>query len=162
MTLMLGGIGVFLILFFGLFILPISREKGNLEARIAKKRQELKEMMVLAQSYEGPARQSEIRGGIPAGFSILSYLEGLADQARIREKIEHMKPGSTETRGKGKEVSVEVKLKSVSLSELVNYLFHIEQGGKHPLIVRRMMVRSRFSNPHELDATLTIIGVSGS
>jgi hypothetical protein len=28
------------------------------------------------------------------------------------------------------------------------------------LIVSRMMVRSRFANPRELDATLTVIGIS--
>ena len=161
-VLFLGGVGVALILFFGVVVFPLSRQRGEIEQRIEKKREELKEMMVLSQRIDDSGLASAARGEVPSGFSILSYLEGLADQSRIREKIEYMKPGSSDAKGKGKELSVEVKLKGVSIDELVDYLFRIEQGGQRPLIVRRMMVRSRFSNPRELDATLTVIGVSAS
>lgn len=161
-TLLLGGVGVVLVLFFGVVIFPLSRQRGEIEQRIEKKREELKEMMILSQRFDDSGPGSAVRGEVPSGFSILSYLEGLADQSRIREKIEYMKPGSSDTKGKGKELSVEVKLKAVSIDELVDYLFRIEQGGQRPLIIRRMMIRSRFSNPRELDATLTVIGVSVS
>jgi len=160
--LFLGGVGVALILFFGVVVFPLSRQRGEIEQRIEKKREELKEMMVLSHRIDDSGPASAARGEVPSGFSILSYLEGLADQSRIREKIEYMKPGSSDAKGKGKELSVEVKLKGVSIDELVDYLFRIEQGGQRPLLVRRMMVRSRFSNPRELDATLTVIGVSAS
>lgn len=161
-VLIFGGIGTFLILFLGLFFVPIHKQKQELELRIQNKRQELKEMMVLAQLKDDSVHAEGQRGEIPPGFSILSYLEGLADQALIREKIEYMKPGSTETKGKRREVSVELKLKEISIHELVNYLFRIEKGGQYPLVVRRMMVRSRFSDPRKLDATFTVIGEASS
>jgi len=160
LTLALGVAGAFLIIFVGFFIFPVSREKRELREKIELKTQELKEMMVLSQDYGGARAKGGARGVIPADFSILSYLEGLADQSQIREKIEYMRPGNIESKGKHKEVSVEIKLDAVSLSELTNLLFRIEKGGQTPLIVYRMMVRSRFANPRELDVTLTVIGIS--
>jgi len=160
LTLALGVFGAFLIIFVGFFVLPVNREKRDLREKIQLKAQELKEMMILSQEYRGSGESGGGRGVIPAGFSILSYLEGLADQSRIREKIEYMRPGNLETKGKSKEVSVELKLNAVSLSELTDLLYRIEKGGENPLIVSRMMVRSRFANPRELDATLTVIGIS--
>jgi len=160
LTLALGVIGAFLIIFVGFFVLPVSREKRDLREKIQLKTQELKEMMILSRDYGGTKAEGGVRGVIPAGFSILSYLEGLADQSQIREKIEYMRPGNVESKGKSKEVSVEIKLNAVSISELTDLLFRIEKGGQTPLIVYRMMVRSRFANPRELDATLTVIGIS--
>ncbi|MCX5859125.1 MAG: hypothetical protein NT056_04415 [Proteobacteria bacterium] len=160
LTLVLGVVGAFLIIFVGFFIFPISREKKELREKIQLKTQELKEMTILSQDYGGARAEGGARGVIPADFSILSYLEELADQSQIREKIEYMRPGNVESKGKHKEVSVEIKLNAVSLSELTNLLFRIEKGGQTPLIVYRMMVRSRFANPRELDVTLTVIGIS--
>ena len=160
LTLALGVGAAFLIIFVGFFILPVNRERKELGEKVQLKTQELKEMMILSQEYRGSKTEGGGRGMIPSGFSILSYLEGLADQSRIREKIEYMRPGNVETKGKSKEVSVEIKLNGVSLSEMTDLLFRIEKGGQTPLIVYRMMVRSRFANPRELDATFTVIGIS--
>jgi len=116
-------------------------------------------MMILSQEYRQAQAEGGGRGVVPPGFSILSYLEGLADQSRIREKIEYMRPGNVESKGKNKEVSVEIKLNGVLLSELTDLLFRIEKGGQTPLIIHRLMVRSRFADPRELDATFTVIGI---
>jgi hypothetical protein len=53
------------------------------------------------------------------------------------------------------EDSVEFKLTSISLEQLVEMMYGIEKG-PHPLRLTRLQVKKRYRDPHTFDVTATV------
>jgi len=89
------------------------------------------------------------------GFSVLSFIEDLANKQNIRENIGSVKPKTIPLNDDYDESIVELKVDNVSLSELVDFIYKIENSG-HLLKVKRLRIKTRYDNRDLLNVTLQV------
>jgi len=129
---LVGGIGCILALSVYLFVIsPYLTAINALDRRISAKSKELAEILTMKGEY---LRLKENTRGLEnvmrsaRGFSLLSFLENLAATNQLKTKIADMKPVTTPLSERFKETSVEMKLEDVTLKQLIDYLYQIEQA----------------------------------
>jgi general secretion pathway protein M len=154
-TLIAGGcvglaLGVYL-----LVISPYMKAMELLDRRIARKAEELNEVLVLQNEYfrlKEKTRMLENMVRSTPGFSLLSFLENLAGKNQIKKQIAYMKPLITPGSEKYRESSVEMKLDKITLGQLVDYLYEIEQS-RQPIRIKRLNIAKTKGEAY-LDVTL--------
>ena len=63
----------------------------------------------------------------PKGFTLFSFLDRLAGESGIKDRISYMKPSKKAQKNSPYKISrVEMKLEAISLEQLTNYLYGIE------------------------------------
>jgi general secretion pathway protein M len=63
----------------------------------------------------------------PKGFTLFSFLDRLAGESGIKDRISYMKPSKKAQKNSPYKISrVEMKLEAISLEQLANYLYGIE------------------------------------
>lgn len=87
--------------------------------------------------------------GVPQAVDDISSSVGLRAKVRAVKAI-----GSREIAG-GVEESAEVQLEKVTMNELINILYRIEEAPMM-LAVKRLTIRKTFENPELFNATLTL------
>jgi general secretion pathway protein M len=155
-----GGAGAVLVIFliFKLMIDPMLKRSADLERQIVTARQQLTELRTMQQDYQ---RQKSVVDGINSqlkkqpNFAIFSRLEELAGQTGIRSKIVHMKPTVSTPNEVYKEESVEVKMEGVTLDQLVQYLYQVENSPQL-LKIKRLEMKPRFDNRQILTTTFRV------
>jgi len=85
--------------------------------------------------------------------NLRSTLESLATAAGVR--VDSMEPQASPAHETYRETKVEVGLKGVALSEMVNYLQRIESAPQ-VLSIKTLRVRSRSDESKTLDVTFTV------
>ena len=106
-----GGCFVGALLVYLLVISPYLKAVELLERRIAQKAEELQEVQTLQEEYLGlreKVRMLEKMVRSTSGFSLLSFLENLAEKTDIKKQITYMKPVTSPTHEKYRESSVEI------------------------------------------------------
>ncbi|NIS71255.1 MAG: hypothetical protein GTO12_20640 [Proteobacteria bacterium] len=153
--LLAGGGVVALLLIYLLIVSPYMSAMELLDRRITRKSEELKEVLALQEDYfrlkESTRTLEEMIRSTP-GFSLLSFLENLAAKNQIKAKIAYMKPLITPGSERFKETSVEMKLESLALTELVDFLYQVEQSAQ-PIRIKRLNIAKKKGNAY-LDVTL--------
>lgn len=159
---MLGGGGLIalsLILYFMLAD-PALQRMTQLERLIPRKEGDLKTLVKLQQEYgEISSEIDAIEKRLPkeSGFSPLSFLEENAAKNRIKNKIAFIRPLTPqEHQSRFREVPVEVKVEKVTLAQITPFLSALENG-PHPLRIKRLSMKTRFSNPDLLDVTFLVL-----
>ena len=129
--------GCFLITLFVLkgILLPAMAEKEGLEKKVVAAEQNLKEMMSIKEQYQrmdlNVSREMQNRKIREKGFTLFSFLDRLALKSGVKENIVHMKPDSRKQDNAAYTISmVKVKLESLYLKELMDFLYLIETAGK--------------------------------
>ena len=160
--LFVGGAGAVLVVFliFKLTIDPMLKRSADLDRQIVAARQQLNELRTLQQAYQ---RQKSVVDSInnqlkkQPNFAIFSRLEELAGQTGIRSKIVHMRPKPTVSTPNEvyKEESVEVKMEGVTLEQLVQYLYQVENSPQL-LKIKRLEMKPRFDNRQILTTTFHV------
>ena len=132
---------------------------SNLEEKIAKKRAEVEKITRLrAQYMEAHKQLADIKAKLDQmekGFSVLSFIEDLANKENIRENTGSVKPKKIPLNDRYDESIVELKIDNVSLSELVDFIYKIENSG-HLLKVKRLRIKTRYDNRDLLNVTLQV------
>lgn len=149
-----GGIAAAL-LFYLLVVSPYMSAMELLDQRIARKTEELREVLGLQKEYSRLKQKTKILGDVirsTPGFSLLSFLENLAAKNQIKTKIAYMKPLTAPGSEKFKESSVEMKLESLTLKELVDFLYQVERSAQ-PIRIKRLNIVKKKANAY-LDVTL--------
>jgi hypothetical protein len=152
-----SGAGVAVLLFLWTIILP-KIGVGGLDAKIAAKQRDLREMLRTYQDFEQvkkevTANEAAIRNN--KNTSLLSELSTIAEKLEIKQGIESM---SSRPRPKNDfyvEESVEMRLQKITLEELSRLLYELETSSK-VLRVRKLHIESRFDDPSLLNVTLEI------
>ena len=141
-----GGIGCILALSVYLFVIsPYYTAINALDRRISAKNKELAEILTMRGEY---LRLKENTRGLEnvmrsaRGFPLLSFLENLAATNQLKTKIADMKPVTTPLNERFKETSVEMKLEDVTLKQLIDYLYQIEQAPQ-PLQIKRIHITKK-------------------
>lgn len=97
------------------------------------------------------------KGGGPvkaaADFSLLAFVEKAAGASLRPESIASMSPARRALDGGRQENTVELKLSSVSLGEVVALLRGIE-GERSPVYIKQFAVRKRYDDSSRFDVTL--------
>ncbi len=136
--------GILLLLFYYMLVLsPALTRQLRLEKRIADKEAELAQMRELSREWvqlnsRRSAAEKRIRQR-KAGFTLLSFLEGISREAGIQSKIQYMKPRVAEEQG-SKTEGMEIKLDGIRIEQLVDFLYQIEYSD-HPLSIRRIKIQ---------------------
>jgi general secretion pathway protein M len=123
------GLGVFIIA--QLIVFPILDRRTRLQAQIVSKTRDLAAMKLDSSEYTRltqHAQQSELRvKARPKGFTLFSFLDNLAGRTGIKQNIAYMKPSTTSVRNSPFSLSmVEMRINSLTMEQLVNFLHGIE------------------------------------
>jgi len=142
-------LSVFLVFFLVLYliVLPALEKRKNLEARIMAKTSAVEELMVLEQRFHelenrffpGPS----VSVDHDPDFSLFSFLEKLAEQCGIKENVAYMKPFTRRSETGNTSLSmVRLKIESLFLDQLVDFLKGIETSGRHVYIKSMSLSRT--------------------
>jgi general secretion pathway protein M len=161
LVLLAGGVIVAGILLYGLFQLPFAytERMETLDRLILQKEDGLKQLAELKTQYQKlNDRVGRIESRIAQdrqGFSLLSYLEDVANTVRIRSNIAYMRPQTMPQSEGYRETAVEVKVENAPLAQIVRLLKALEQS-PHVLKIRRLHLKTRYSDPNYLDAVFLL------
>lgn len=148
----IGILLVYLVISRGYF-----RGIKSLENKIEQKRVELKNIESLWDEYRAikdllPSLEARLA---KKDFSLLSELENLSIRANVKGNIDSMQEFARPQNEFYKESSVRVKLKGITLDQLVNYLYNIEHSGTL-LRTKSLIVERSYASPELLDAQLEV------
>ena len=116
-----GGGGLLLLFaLIQLVIVPVFERNARMTRAVQSKTQILADMYRLKSEYDGlssRAKQSEARfTRRDKGFTLFSFLDQLAGQARVKERVSYMRPTKIEQKNSPlKHSRVEMKLEAVTL-----------------------------------------------
>jgi len=131
----------------------------ELGRKIELKQQDLAKMTRLRDQYAETHRQlEEVRARLDKtqkDFSVLSFIEDLANREGIREKIGSMKPKKIPLNEEFEESSVEIQMDNVSLPKLVDFAYKIENSG-HLLKIKRLRIKPRYDDRNQLNVILQV------
>jgi general secretion pathway protein M len=154
-----GGLLVLFVL-IQLVIVPVFERNARMKRAVQSKTQILADMQRLKSEYDSlnsRAKQSEARfTRRDKGFTLFSFLDQLAGQARIKERVSYMRPTKTEQKNSPLKLSrVEMKLEAVTLEQLTAYLHGVETS-KNMVSVSKLSVTRRDQKEGLLDAILQV------
>jgi general secretion pathway protein M len=152
-----GGISAVILLFIFL-ISPITERTAFLSEMIPKKEKELKQFKHLQEEYfflSGQIKEVEARLPQKNQFSPLSYLEDIAKKNDVRQNIAYIRSVPAIAQKPYQEIPVEVKLEGIPLDRIVSLIDAIETS-PYFLRVKRLNLRTRFSDPKKLDITFVV------
>lgn len=151
--LLTGALSLTLFVILDLAIIaPLYRNSVRLKKELKDNRTNLVEM----QKLYGEHKKFEIllRGNesVPKDFSIMSYLESIANAAGV--SYDSIQPRTSSDNATS---YVDVKLKGINLYQLNNLLYKIEIGGQYQLKIKRLNARTPYNNPALLDVGLQVV-----
>ena len=89
------------------------------------------------------------------GQSVGSIVEETASNIGIRKNVASFKPLEPKSEKRYEQSGVEVKVEGVTLNQLLNLIYGMENHGSL-LLVREFFMKSRFDNPDLFDANLHV------
>lgn len=158
-TFAMAAAAVVVILVLVLPVTVASSRIASLEREADKGRTQLREVMRALEDYDqNAAKLKQMRVSIGGGFdsSISTTLETLAEQNGLKDRIDSLKERAAAPSEVFDEASVDVRLRKVTLNELINYLHAIENNPSTTLNLKSLSVKTRFDNKQELDVSFTV------
>lgn len=142
---------------YALIIDPLWEMHARLQARIATKEREVREITVLRRTYEALRQEVEglrlPQGPAPSPFAVL---EGLATTTFGRDKLTAINPAGHETHEGVEQETIELKLSGVSLQEVVTLLYKMDTASSM-LRCTNLTIKKRYKDPYTFDVALTTI-----
>ena len=139
---------------------PLLDRRQRLQDSIASQGKNLAEILAMKSEYERIRRQADrTRAGLmhrEQGFTLFSFLDGLAGRAGLKENISYMKPAVKENREGGfKSSTVEMKLKSITLKQLTEFLKLVESTNKS-IFIKRLSITRKGKKQKRIDAVMLV------
>ena len=133
--------------FVRFILFPVMDNRARLRRVLEVNTQNLSEIQGLQLEYERISQLSitvkEQFAKRDKGFTLFSFLDKLAREAGIKDNIVYMKPSSSvPKKGELKKSMIEMKLQSVALPKLTDYLFRVETNKNMVIIKRASFVRT--------------------
>lgn len=116
---------------FQFLIFPMTDKKERLQRVVQVKSGILNQVSQLAADYRVEKQKAssfkQLMDSRQKGFSLFSFLDRLAGQSGIKDRVAYMKPSSSSAKTSGYRISkVEVKLNGVDLRQLTSFLYAVE------------------------------------
>ena len=124
--------GVIVIFLIAMFIIePFLSRSANMKNSLQAKADMLVEMQRMQSEYNSLTQQATISISRfqrrPKGFTLYSFMDRLAGESGIKDRISYMKPSKTAQKNSPYKISrVEMKLDEITLEQLANYLYGVE------------------------------------
>lgn len=155
----LVGVGVFFLFLIGLPLSIASSKLSGLEDQLEQGREKERQIVHKLDGYrelQGQLKTLETR--ISGGFdpTITTTMEQLADKSGIKERIENIKEKATTPSELYDEVSADVRLNKVTVPQLVDYLYNIENNPKLFLRIQQIQIKRRYDNKQLLDVSFQV------
>jgi general secretion pathway protein M len=155
-----GGCVLVLFLLIQFVIAPVFNRSAQLRQSVKSKTLMLADMHRMRSDYDAlksRARQSEARfTRRDKGFTLFSFLDQLAGQSRIKERVSYMRPSIIEQKNSALKLSrVEMKLEAVTLEQLATFLYGVESS-RNAAVVSKLSITRRDQKEGLLDAILQV------
>ena len=151
-------IAIFLL--FQFIIFPFFETRRRRQRGVRAKEDGLKEIIRLSSEYhrykKGSQGIKQILARRKKGFTLFSFLEKAAGDADVKAHIKHMKPSTLTGPGPYKESLVEMKLETITLQQLIGYLYRIESPD-NVVSIKRISITENKKKSGYLDATLQVL-----
>jgi len=145
-------------LLFEFLISPFFEHTDRLRRGIEKAESDYLELMIIKSEYEDYQNNSK---GIEQAlkkrqnsFRLFSFLEKAAKESQV--KYEYMNPSTSKGIGGFQESIVDVSLQSITMDQLKNYLYKIEQPD-NLIFIKRISIKTNRKRPGYLDTTLSVL-----
>jgi general secretion pathway protein M len=153
-------LAVFVLLQFVYF--PLQDKRKRLVQGIETKEKGLAEMVSMQTLFQQFSTQSNtleqrLSKRSPE-FSLFSFLENRAAEAKIKENIVYMKPSDAAGEGVLQQIMVEMKFKAVNLKQLVAFLERIESP-ENLVELKRISIQENKKQPGTLDVIMQVISL---
>jgi general secretion pathway protein M len=155
------AVGVLCVFIFMQFVItPFIEKRDRLSKNIQIKTSDLEEMIRLKSEYDTLKKQSDLSKAQFAkrkrGFTLFSFLDKLAGQAKLKDRITYMKPSSSTQKNSPYKIStVEMKLQGVTLKQLVPYL-HMVETSENMVKIKRLSISKAGKEVGFIDAVLQV------
>jgi len=151
---------LFILLKFAVFPLIDNREKLDRGITVRDKAiVEMRELQVRYRQLHGKANsladQLESR---EKNFSLFSFLEQMAAKTDVKKNIAYMKPSETADDGPFKEMLVEMKLQTVNLKKLIDFLELVESPDKI-VALKRISIQENKKEKATLDVIMQVVSL---
>jgi general secretion pathway protein M len=152
--------------FFGIFalfqvaIFPFIDARERLQRSLAshtRNYNEIKQLRLKYLEFQHRANTSKIRfDQRQRGFTLFSFLDKLAGQVGIKERITYMKPSLTKQKDAPYSLSlVEMKLNGITMEQITRFLYRIETS-QNMIHVRRLSLNKKEEKEGLLDVILQV------
>jgi general secretion pathway protein M len=152
-----GCLGLFLLFYFLIF--PLLSSKARLRRAIEADQKRLEELTALSNEYKTLQGNSGDIGkemtGRKKDFTLFSLLEKLASQAGLKDRIKYIKPSTSQPQGNYVISSVEMQLEAITMQQLFDYLYRVEDP-QHVITIKRLSISNHKEKPGYVDATLQV------
>lgn len=101
----------------------------------------------------------KLRKAYSQDMPIVSIIEEISKRTGVSERMKSVKPLEERETSGYIEREASVRFEGLSLNELVNLLYKIEEHGSL-LLVKDFSMKSRFSDPQSIDASMTITHIT--
>jgi general secretion pathway protein M len=154
----IGFMGIFVLVNF--FIYPFIENRERLERSLAVHTRNFEEIQKLRASYlemQNRATQSKIRfERRRRGFTLFSFLEELAAQVGIKDRITSMKPSSNKLKDSAYTQSlVDMKLNGISLEQMSQFIYRIETS-QNMIHIKRLSLSKKEDDKGLLNVILQV------
>jgi len=138
-------VGIFLLVKLAIF--PLVDARARLQRSLVANTRAFDEIQQLRMRYlalQQRAEQSKTQfNRRKRGFTLFSFLDTLAGQVGIKERITYMKPSSSKQKDTPYTLSlVEMKLNGVSLDQITKFLYRIETS-RNMIHIRRLSLNKK-------------------
>jgi type II secretory pathway component PulM len=153
-ALIFGGAAAAIIIIFVFVVSPLTSELSRKRDLIPKKERDLVEMRVMKDQYlEIQQRLQQAQAAAVKRGPLLTEIENLSKRANLSSKIVSLKPQTGIQTQAFKESIVEIKFDNVTLYDIVNYVYQLEQDG---LRIKKLNFKPRYDNPKLLNSTILV------
>ncbi len=140
----LGGGCLVLLLIVQFIIFPIIDGKKQYQRRLVSQAKTLSEMQNLQSQYNAIIKNTESsRSKLTKrskNFTLFSFLDQLAGQTSIKDRIVYMKPSTTIRKNSPYKISlVEMKVQGITMEQLISYLYRVEIS-KNMVQIKRITI----------------------
>jgi len=157
--LIFGAGGIIILIAVFLIVDSLVQNYAQLNNKIENNKNEIIKITHLRNQHQETNRQlSAVKAQlekIPKDFSVISFIEDLANKENIRENIGSQKPKTVGLNEDYDETYVEIQMDNVKLSKLINFINKIENSG-HLLKVKRLRIKTRYDDRNLLSVTMQV------
>jgi general secretion pathway protein M len=149
------GIGLVCLLLLVLLLNAVNAKVSLLTRKLQAREGDVKEMLLLKHHYQDVrSRMQKINRLMAATYPDDSPAR-IIEEIGIKGKGSQIKPLKGEGREGSGEDAVEARLEGLSANEMVNLLFHLENGTR-TVIIKKVLIKTRFDDPANFDLTLIL------
>ena len=127
-----------------------------LEKQRAAKEVEIAELLVLRQRHSEASALWQKSANRQAAVRPDDTPARLVEEIGIKGKSLQVKPLKQDSQGDFSSEAAEIRMDGLTLNEVVNLLFRLEQGGR-PVSIPKANLKTRFDDPSRIDLVMTLM-----